>query len=254
MSRPASASQGATSSASSDALDVLSVMEPPASAVAEPCRCTARSPVSSRASRRRASTTFHGLPSVGPKLGAVSRPRLDRVRLTDRRARGRARRPRRLHATPGHQGRRSGVHGRRRAPRPGIGPRLLERLAERAAEAGIERFVADVLAENRPMLKVFESGFRGLAKAGRLRARGQLPDRADRHVSRPHRSTGPPRGRRLASTLLRPIECCRPRRSRRRDSIGGRLFRNIVEAEFTGVVYPVNRGAKRSPGSADTAP
>ena len=41
--------------------------------------------------------------------------------------------------------------------------------------------------------------------------------------------------------------------SRRRDSIGGRLFRSIIEAEFTGVVYPVNR-TKRSPGSADTAP
>ena len=38
----------------------------------------------------------------------------------------------------------------------GIGTRLLERLAARAAEAGIERFVAEVLPENLPMLKVFE--------------------------------------------------------------------------------------------------
>ena len=42
--------------------------------------------------------------------------------------------------------------------------------------------------------------------------------------------------------------------SRRRDSIGGRLFRNIVEAEFTGVVYPVNRTGEAVAGSADTAP
>ena len=95
----------------------------------------------------------------------------------------------------------------------GIGPRLLERLAERAAEAGIERFVADVLAENRPMLKVFEeAGFEVLAKAGSSEAEVSFPIAPTATPSRPHRSTGPPRGRRLASTILRPIECCRPRR------------------------------------------
>ncbi|HZC30184.1 MAG TPA: GNAT family N-acetyltransferase, partial [Gaiellaceae bacterium] len=40
--------------------------------------------------------------------------------------------------------------------RRGIGTRLLERLASRAAAAGIERFVAEVLTENRRMLTVFE--------------------------------------------------------------------------------------------------
>ena len=38
----------------------------------------------------------------------------------------------------------------------GIGTRLLERLAARAATVGIERFVAEVLAENSSMLGVFE--------------------------------------------------------------------------------------------------
>ena len=37
----------------------------------------------------------------------------------------------------------------------GIGTRLLEQLAGRAAESGITRFVAEVLAENRQMLSVF---------------------------------------------------------------------------------------------------
>ena len=37
----------------------------------------------------------------------------------------------------------------------GIGTRLLEQLAARAAETGIGRFVAEVLAENRQMLSVF---------------------------------------------------------------------------------------------------
>ena len=42
----------------------------------------------------------------------------------------------------------------------GVGTRLLEQLAELAAGSGIEEFVAEVLAENRPMLGVFsDAGF-----------------------------------------------------------------------------------------------
>ena len=42
----------------------------------------------------------------------------------------------------------------------GAGTRLLEQLAEPAAAAGIESFVADVMSSNRPMLCVFEdAGF-----------------------------------------------------------------------------------------------
>ena len=39
----------------------------------------------------------------------------------------------------------------------GIGTRLLERLADRAGRVGIERFVAEVLPDNRNMLGVFEA-------------------------------------------------------------------------------------------------
>ena len=41
--------------------------------------------------------------------------------------------------------------------RRGIGTRLLERLSVRAAAVGIERFVAEVLPENSQMLRVFEA-------------------------------------------------------------------------------------------------
>src|SRR5262245_22157968 len=41
--------------------------------------------------------------------------------------------------------------------RRGIGTRLVEQLAERAGRQGIERIVAEVLAENRGMLAVFEA-------------------------------------------------------------------------------------------------
>ena len=42
------------------------------------------------------------------------------------------------------------LHGR------GVGTRFLERLAEHAAAAGIEEFVAEVLPEKRAMLRVFD--------------------------------------------------------------------------------------------------
>ena len=42
----------------------------------------------------------------------------------------------------------------------GVGTRLLERLAETAADAGIQQFVAEVMSENRSMLVVFrDAGF-----------------------------------------------------------------------------------------------
>ena len=131
----------------------------------------------------------------------------------------------------------------------GIGPRLLERLAERAAEAGIERFVAEVLADNRPMLKVFEeAGFEISRTLEGSEVEVSFPiaptarylDRIDR------------RDHLAAAASLRPFfapsSVAVLGASRRRDSIGGRLFRNIVEAEFTGVVYPVNRAGEAVAG------
>ena len=131
----------------------------------------------------------------------------------------------------------------------GIGPRLLERLAERAAEAGIERFVAEVLADNRPMLKVFEeAGFEVSRTLEGSEVEVSFPiaptarylDRIDR------------RDHLAAAASLRPFfapsSVAVLGASRRRDSIGGRLFRNIVEAEFTGVVYPVNRAGEAVAG------
>ena len=53
-------------------------------------------------------------------------------------------------------------------PGRGVGTRLLERLAARASEQGITRFVAEVMAENEPMLHVFsEAGFSRLANPHR---------------------------------------------------------------------------------------
>ncbi|HKD95878.1 MAG TPA: GNAT family N-acetyltransferase, partial [Gaiellaceae bacterium] len=50
--------------------------------------------------------------------------------------------------------------------RRGIGMRLLEQLAVRAGGAGIEEFVAEVLAENDTMLRVFRNAGFEVARAG----------------------------------------------------------------------------------------
>jgi acetyl coenzyme A synthetase (ADP forming)-like protein len=129
--------------------------------------------------------------------------------------------------------------------RRGIGTRLLEQLARRAERAGIERFVAVVLPQNRQMIKVFESvGFditRELAH-GELEISFPLQPTAayqERVEGRDHVAT---------AASLKPFFA--PRRvavlgaSQRTGSIGGELFRNILRADFNGAAYPVNLKAE----------
>ena len=124
----------------------------------------------------------------------------------------------------------------------GIGTRLLERLAELAAAAGIEEFLAEVLPSNAAMLGVF-------ADAGYVTSRSldggvvevrltlaptaafqELVDRRD-HVA-------------VAASLrpfFAPHSVAVVGASPRPGSIGGELFRNILRADFAGAAYPVNR-------------
>ena len=126
--------------------------------------------------------------------------------------------------------------------RRGIGTRLVEQLAERAGRQGIERIVAEVLAENRGMLGVFASlGF----ELTRELAGGEV------EIAFPIRSTEryeariDERDHVAVTASLRPF--FDPRTvavvgaSRRRGSIGGELFRNVLEADFVGAAYPINR-------------
>ncbi len=130
-------------------------------------------------------------------------------------------------------------HGR------GIGTRLLEQLAARAGEAGIRRFVAEVLADNRPALAVFaDAGFElareleqgevelvfPIAPTESFLARVEARD----HVA-------------VAASLepfFAPGSVAVLGASRRRGSIGGELFRNILHADFRGAAYPVNRSGE----------
>jgi acetyl coenzyme A synthetase (ADP forming)-like protein len=129
--------------------------------------------------------------------------------------------------------------------RRGIGTRLLEQLAIRARAAGIDEFVAIVGSGNAHAAGVFaDTGFELVREleGGEIELRfpiaptGKLALRVE---SRDHVGV-------VAS--LRPFFAPRSLAvigaSRRRGSIGGELFRNILEADFAGAAYPLNRGGE----------
>jgi acetate---CoA ligase (ADP-forming) len=131
----------------------------------------------------------------------------------------------------------------------GVGTRLLEQLAARAAAEGIERFVAEVMADNVQMLSVFTgAGFEVTRKleSGEVEVRFPIARTARfqaRVDERDHIAV-------VASLrpFFEPASVAVIGASRRRGSIGGELFRNMLEADFAGSVYPVNRKAESVAG------
>ena len=126
--------------------------------------------------------------------------------------------------------------------RRGIGTRLVEQLAGLAAATGIKRFLAEVLADNRDMLGVFEAlGF----ELTRELAGGEIEIEFPIGTTERYEARLAERDHIGITASLRPF--FEPRSvavigaSSRRGSIGGELFRNIVSGDFTGVAFPVNR-------------
>ncbi len=140
----------------------------------------------------------------------------------------------------------------------GVGTRLLEQLAEPAGEAGITTFVAEVMPDNTPMLRVFEAA--GFDVSRRLEG-GTTEVRLTIASTETYRAAVDERDHVAVAASLAPF--FEPRTvsvvgaSTRRGSIGGELFRNILESGFTGVAYPVNPKAaaiasvKAYPSTAD---
>jgi acetyl coenzyme A synthetase (ADP forming)-like protein len=124
----------------------------------------------------------------------------------------------------------------------GVGTRLLEQLAAAATAVGIEEFVAEVMADNTAMLRVFtDAGFETTRETilGTTEVRLSLGPTETFRVRVDERdhvgvvtSLGP---------LFDPKTVAVIGASPRQGSIGGELFRNILRAEFAGVAYPVNR-------------
>ncbi len=124
----------------------------------------------------------------------------------------------------------------------GIATRLLERLAGAASSVGIETFVAEVMADNNAMLRVF-------AEAGFATTRQTVSGTAEVHLSlgstEKLRTRVDERDHVGVVTSLEPF--FDPKTvavigaSPRAGSIGGELFRNVLRWEFRGAAYPVNR-------------
>jgi acetate---CoA ligase (ADP-forming) len=126
--------------------------------------------------------------------------------------------------------------------RRGIGTRLLERLAARASAAGIEEFVAEVLADNAAMFSVFRNaGFEvtRVAEGGEVEIRFEITPTSgyrEQVAARDHTAV-----RASLEPFFRPKSLAVVGASSRRGSIGGELFRNVVAADFAGSAYPVNK-------------
>jgi acetate---CoA ligase (ADP-forming) len=123
----------------------------------------------------------------------------------------------------------------------GVGTRLLEQLAEPAADAGISTFVAEVMPDNRAMLRVFEDA--GFAVSRRLEG-GTTEVRLEIEPTESYRAAVDERDHVAVAASLQPFFSPRTvavvGASTRRGSIGGELFRNILDADFQGIAYPVN--------------
>jgi acyl-CoA synthetase (NDP forming)/RimJ/RimL family protein N-acetyltransferase len=126
----------------------------------------------------------------------------------------------------------------------GLGQLLLEHLAEAGRERGFERFVAEVLPENTRMIQVFRE--QGYAvdddfEDGVLRMVFPI-DPTDTAVgvmqAREHRFEAASVERIFHVSSVAVVGA-----SRRQDTIGQVLIRNLVLGGFTGAVYAVNQHA-----------
>ena len=129
-------------------------------------------------------------------------------------------------------------HGR------GIAQLLLEHLAQAARERGIERFIAEVLPDNQAMIHTFrDAGYRVASgyEDGVLSLEFSI-DPTDTSI-------GVMRGREHRAEAASIERFFNPRSiavigaSRRQDTIGQVLVRNLVSNDFTGRIYAVNPSA-----------
>ncbi len=126
--------------------------------------------------------------------------------------------------------------------RRGIATRLLEQLAGHARSVGIEEFIAEVMLDNSPMLRVFaDAGFETQRESslGTAEVRlflGRTESLVTRVDERDHLAV-------VASLrpFFEPSTVAVIGASPRRGTIGGELFRNVLRGEFSGVCFPVNR-------------
>ena len=127
----------------------------------------------------------------------------------------------------------------------GVGTRLLEQLAEAAANADIETFVAEVMPRNAAMLRVFEDA--GFAVTRKLEG-GNIEVRLAIAPTGAYRERVEQRDHVAVTASLEPFFSPKSvavvGASARAGTIGGELFRKVLAGDFAGAAYPVNRGGE----------
>jgi acetate---CoA ligase (ADP-forming) len=127
----------------------------------------------------------------------------------------------------------------------GLGTILLGQLTEAAVAAGVSVLEAQVAPENAPMIRLLrELGFPAVLKSepGFIRVTfpaSLLPEALASFEQREAVAAAA-----AMETFFRPRGVAVIGASRERGTIGGELFRNILEAGFQGPVYPVNSRAE----------
>jgi len=127
----------------------------------------------------------------------------------------------------------------------GIGTHLLDQLAYTARDKGIVMFEAEVLAENKDMMNVLiNSGFNMQRQYQGTTYVGIL-DLAPTEVVE-QKSSEREKFTSIASlrAFLNPKSVAVIGASRRPNTIGNFVFRNLIQQDFKGVVYPVNPNAE----------
>ncbi|MEI2712884.1 MAG: GNAT family N-acetyltransferase [Nocardioides sp.] len=126
----------------------------------------------------------------------------------------------------------------------GIGQLLLEHLAQAGRERGMERFVAEVLPENQAMIRTFKDAGYSVTSGfgdGVISLEFSI-DPTDTAIGvmeqREHRADAASLDRFVNARSVAVIGA-----SRRADSVGQALVRNLVLGDYTGEVYVVNPSA-----------
>jgi acetyl coenzyme A synthetase (ADP forming)-like protein len=127
----------------------------------------------------------------------------------------------------------------------GVGTIMLAHLAEVATEHDISLFEAEVQPDNRRMVEVFrESGFPVEISSVPGAIHIELPtlfspEGVERFEQRDRLAAAA-----AVRRFLEPRAVAVVGASRRRGSVGGEIFHNMLESGFGGVVYPVNPSAE----------
>jgi acetyl coenzyme A synthetase (ADP forming)-like protein len=126
----------------------------------------------------------------------------------------------------------------------GVGPHILKQLGSVAGKKGMLYLEAEVLEENRDMVQMFiESGFRkaeeiepGIVRM--LSPVAKTPGAIERYAEFEKIITIE-----SLKAFLKPRSIAVIGASRRPNTIGNKLFHNLLIQNFSGVVYPVNPGS-----------